>query len=98
MTKSSKPSKQIGDIIDKFHKEFNCDENNSSITIRDYQIDEIRSFQVIIGHKDSLEIHLAGVLYDYNETTVKEYMSPGEAKEYDDDRDESEKNTDKVVM
>ena len=91
------PSEQVGAIIDRFYREFRCDADSSSITIRDYQIDSIRSFQVIIGYKDSLEIALAGVLYDYNETIVREYMSPGEEeKEYEDGRDESEK--DKVLM
>ncbi len=90
------PSEQVGAIIDKFYREFRCDADSSGITIRDYQIDSIRSFQVIIGHKDSLEIALAGVLYDYNETIVREYMSPGEEKEYDDDREEGEKN--KAIM
>lgn len=92
----SKPSEQIGAIIDKFYRKFRCDENSSTISIKDYEIDQIRSFQIIIAQKGSLEIALAGILYDYNETVVREYMSPGEVMEYEDDRDESEK--DKVLM
>ena len=92
----TKPSKQIGAIVDKFYRKYRCDENTSSIAIRDYEIDQIRSFQIIVAQKGSMEITLAGILFDYNETVVREYFSPGEVMEYEDDRDESEK--DKILM
>jgi hypothetical protein len=91
-----KPSEQIGAIIDKFYRKFRCDADSSSISIRDYEIDQVRSFQLIVAQKGSLEITLAGILFDYNETVIREYFSPGEVMEYEDDRDESEK--DKFLM
>jgi len=94
----SKSSDKVGAIIDKFYAMHNCNEGDTRLLIKDYQIDGIRSFQIIYAVKDSLEFALAGILYDYEGPVVMEYNSPGEVKDYDDDRDEREKNIDKVVM